>query len=178
MALSMPLLGLLVQYSRGIALFVFTHCKMGLLGACQRLALASAVLSSLPSTHAIEAVTLPGYGSFAGTTVNQTLTKKALPAPVDAWLGIDYASPPVGDGRFAPSTPPAAFSGTKNATQYGFSCVQDPTLVPFPQDEACLSMNVFRPKHVSPDDKVPVLIWIHGVSIMNLHMNDKLTRSG
>jgi acetylcholinesterase len=178
MALSMPLLGLLVQYSRGIALFVFTHCKMGLLGACQRLALASAVLSSLPSTHAIEAVTLPGYGSFAGTTVNQTLTKKALPAPVDAWLGIDYASPPVGDGRFAPSTLPAAFSGTKNATQYGFSCVQDPNLVPFPQDEACLSMNVFRPKHVSPDDKVPVLIWIHGVSIMNLHMNDKLTRSG
>jgi acetylcholinesterase len=162
----MPLLDLLVQFLRSIALFIFTHYKMGLLGVCQRLALASTVLSNLSTAHAIQPVNLPGYGSFVGTTVNQTLTKKALPAPVDAWLGIDYASPPVGEGRFAPSTPPAAFYGTKNATQYGFSCVQDPTLVPFPQDEACLSMNVFRPKHVSPDDKVPVLIWIHGVSII------------
>jgi acetylcholinesterase len=156
-------LDLLVQNFRSIALFIFAYCKMGLLGACQRLALASAVLSNLPATNAIEAVTLPGYGSFVGTTVNQTLTKKALPAPVDAWLGIDYVSPPIGDGRFAPSTQPAAFYGTKNATQYGFSCIQDPTTLTFAQDEACLNMNVFRPQHVSPDEKVPVLIWIHGV---------------
>jgi acetylcholinesterase len=137
---------------------------MGFLEACQRLALASTVLSNLPAIHAIDTVTLPGYGSFVGTTINQTLTKKALSAPVDAWLGIDYASQPVGDGRFAPSSPPATFSGTKNATQYGYSCIQDPIMVTFPQSEACLSMNVFRPKHVSADDKVPVLIWIHGVS--------------
>jgi acetylcholinesterase len=160
-------LGLLVCFFRSVVLFIFTCGRMGLLGVCQRLAFASAVLSNLPTIHAINPVTLPGYGSFVGTTVNQTLTKKALPAPVDAWLGIDYASQPIGNARFAPSVPPAAFSGTKNATQYGFSCVQDPTGVPYAQNEACLSMNVFRPQHVSSDDKVPVLIWIHGVSRNN-----------
>jgi acetylcholinesterase len=137
---------------------------MGLLGACQRLAFTSAVLSNLPVIHAIDTVTLPGYGNFVGTTINQTLTKKALSAPVDAWLGIDYVSQPVGNGRFAPSIPPVAFSGTKNATQYGYSCIQDPIMVTYPQNEACLSMNVFRSQHVSAKDKVPVLIWIHGVS--------------
>ncbi|EAT77727.2 hypothetical protein SNOG_14875 [Parastagonospora nodorum SN15] len=138
---------------------VLNHGKMVLLAACQRLAVASAILSTVTASSA---VALPGYGSFVGTTVNQTLTKKALPAPVDAWLGIDYAKQPVGEGRFAHASPPASFYGTKNATQYGFACIQDPEDLPLPQDEACLSMNVFRPKNVSSSAKVPVLIWIHG----------------
>lgn len=140
---------------------VLNHGKMVLLAACQRLAVASAILSTATASSA---VTLPGYGSFVGTTVNQTLTNKALPAPVDAWLGIDYAKQPVGEGRFAHASPPAPFYGTKNAMRYGFACIQDPKDLPLPQDEACLSMNVFRPKNVSSNAKVPVLIWVHGVS--------------
>lgn len=137
---------------------------MGVLAICQQLALASVILSNLPTVKATSQITLPGYGSFIGTSINQTLTKKALPAPVDAWLGIDYAAPPTGDGRFAPASPPASFYGTRNATQYGLSCVQDPADHSYEQSEACLSMNVFRPKHVTSDDSVPVFIWIHGVS--------------
>jgi acetylcholinesterase len=137
---------------------------MGFFTTCQQLALASAVLSNVSTVKATNSVTLPGYGSFVGTSINQTLTKKALPATVDAWLGIDYASQPVGDGRFAPAGPPAAFEGTKNATKYGLSCIQDPADHSYDQSEACLSMNVFRPQNVSLDDNLPVLIWIHGVS--------------
>ncbi|KAF1915779.1 Alpha/Beta hydrolase protein [Ampelomyces quisqualis] len=135
---------------------------MGFLTAFQQVAVASAILSNVSSVKATNLAILPGYGSFVGTSINQTLTNKALPAPVNAWLGIDYASQPIGDGRFAPAGPPAAFEGTKNATQYGLSCIQDPADHPYEQSEACLSMNVFRPQHVSSDDKVPVLIWIHG----------------
>lgn len=137
---------------------------MGFLTACQQLALASAVLSNISTVKATSSITLPGYGSFIGTSINETLTKKALPAPVDAWLGINYASQPIGEGRFAPAGPPAAFEGTKNATKYGLSCIQDPAMLSYEQSEACLSMNVFRPQHVSSDEKLPVLIWIHGVS--------------
>jgi acetylcholinesterase len=154
-------LALMLLFDWSTVDLVLNHGKMVLLTACKHLAITSAILSTAAATSA---VTLPGYGSFVGTTVNQTLTKKALLAPVDAWLGIDYATQPVGKGRFAHSSPPAAFYGTKNATQYGFSCVQDPEDLTYPQDEACLSMNVYRPKNVSSSEKVPVLIWIHGVS--------------
>ncbi|EMD64427.1 hypothetical protein COCSADRAFT_160639 [Bipolaris sorokiniana ND90Pr] len=119
-------------------------------------------LSSVASTQAAPQVKLPGYGSFVGTTIFQTLTKKPLPKPVDAWLGIDYVSQPVGDARFAPVGPPEPFEGMKNATQYGFSCHQDPQDITYEVNEACLSMNVFRPQNVSTHEKLPVLVWIHG----------------
>lgn len=121
-------------------------------------------LSSVASTQAAPQVTLPGYGSFVGTTISQTLTKKPLPKPVDAWLGIDYVSQPVGKARFAPVGPPESFEGVKNATQYGFSCHQDPRDITYEVNEACLNMNVFRPQNVSAHEKLPVLVWIHGVS--------------
>ena len=132
---------------------------MGLTGIAQHYFTAFAVLLSAGSAST---VTLPGYGSFTGTTVSQYLTKRPLPETVDSWLGIDYASQPVGEHRFAPVGRPIPFSGIKNATQYGYSCVQDVSFVPYPQDEACLNLNVFRPHNISSDAKLPVLIWIHG----------------
>lgn len=139
----------------------FTTVTMpGLVRTAQHYLAAFAAFSAVSS--AAPGVTLPGYGSFVGTTVGQTLTKKPLPAAVDAWLGIDYASQPVGEGRFAPVGPPAAFDGWKNASAYGYVCVQDPEEISYAQDEACLSMNVFRTQGVSFDEKLPILIWIHG----------------
>ncbi|KAL1646098.1 hypothetical protein SLS58_003518 [Diplodia intermedia] len=132
----------------------------GFVRTAQHYLAAFATFSSLSA--ATPGVTLPGYGSFVGTTVGQTLTKKPLPAAVDAWLGIDYASQPVGEGRFAPVGPPAAFQGWRNASAYGYVCVQDPEEVSYAQDEACLSMNVFRPQGISLDEKLPLLVWIHG----------------
>ncbi|EOD44483.1 putative para-nitrobenzyl esterase protein [Neofusicoccum parvum UCRNP2] len=151
---------------------------MGLLGAVQHYFAAFAVLSTLSAAEIAPGVTLPGYGSFSGTTVSQTLTKKPLPATVNAWLGIDYASQPVGESRFAPVGSPAEFSGWKNASAYGYACIQDPSELSYPQDEACLSMNVFRPQGISMDEKLPVLIWIHGViferlGLLNLGLLDQ-----
>lgn len=132
---------------------------MGITGVAQRYLAAFAIFTSAGSASV---VTLPGYGSFAGTSVSQYLTKRALPESVDAWFNIDYATQPVGDLRFAPVGPPSPFSGTKNATAYGLSCIQDASMVPYPQDEACLNLNVFRPQNISSDAKLPVFIWIHG----------------
>ncbi|KAF2644006.1 alpha/beta-hydrolase [Massarina eburnea CBS 473.64] len=145
-----------------IAALVSYGDAMGLTGLVQRFVAAFAVLTTLSSTEAAHSVTLSGYGSFVGTTISQTLTKKSLPATVDAWLGIDYATQPVGDGRFAAVSTPSAFEGSKNASQYGYACVQDVEYVSYPQNEACLNMNVFRPQNVSSSEKLPVLIWVHG----------------
>ncbi|KAF1962371.1 acetylcholinesterase precursor [Byssothecium circinans] len=138
---------------------------MGISCLVQRFVGALAVFSALPFNlvgHGVSRVTLSGYGSFVGTTISQTLTKNPLPATVDAWLGIDYASQPVGDGRFAPVGAPLPFEGPKNASRYGLSCIQDAAQAPYEQGEACLSMNVFRPQDVSSNAKLPVLVWIHG----------------
>lgn len=151
--LAFPILDSLFQVSN------FYLEIMGFTGVAQRYLTAFTVLTSAGSAST---VTLPGYGSFAGTTVSQYLTKRALPEPVDAWFNIDYATQPVGDLRFAPVGPPAPFSETKNASAYGLSCIQDASMVPYPQDEACLNLNVFRPQNVSSNAKLPVFIWIHG----------------
>ncbi|KAH7081287.1 acetylcholinesterase precursor [Paraphoma chrysanthemicola] len=149
---------------------------MGLLGTLRQLGAAVTIVSALSTAQASREVTLPGYGSFIGTSVNQSLTRKALPVSVDAWLGIDYASQPVGDGRFAPVGAPTAFRGTKNATQYGFSCYQDPSELLY--DEACLSMNVFRPLNTTSSQSLPVLIWVHGINSLGFLPHPIFERNG
>ncbi|KAJ0341083.1 hypothetical protein COL154_011970 [Colletotrichum chrysophilum] len=125
---------------------------------------ASQVVLSPAAAAAYNPVTLKDYGTFAGTVVNSTFSGRALPAPVDAWLGMDYATQPAGpESRFKPVSWPAAFNGTKQATAFGKTCVQDPTSTDVStQDEACLNFNVFRTRGVPLDQKTPVLVWIHG----------------
>lgn len=157
--------GVLGPFHERVELFSQLYVDaMARFNAVQKAVTALALLHNVAATSSASQVTLPGYGSFVGTTVSETLTRKPLPKPVDAWLGIDYVSQPVGESRFTAVGPPEPFEGVKNATQYGFSCHQDPLDITFPVDEACLNMNVFRPRNVSAHEKLPVLIWIHGVS--------------
>lgn len=110
--------------------------------------------------------TTPDLGTFKGTSINATLTGTTLPVPVHAWLGIDYATQPVGpEGRFHQTRPIKPSNGTKDASQYGKICVQEyPGLPDYAQDEACLNMNIFRPVNSTNVDKLPIFLWIHGVS--------------
>ena len=109
-----------------------------------------------PSTPLI--VTLPDYGSFEGTQVVASMNSKdPFDAPVDAWLGIDYAKPPVDDLRFAPPEWPVPFNDSKLATEYGPACVQSSG-----GSEACLSANFFRTTGIPVSKKLPVLVFIHG----------------
>lgn len=112
-------------------------------------------------------VTLPGYGTFQGTQVVASLAGTTnFSTPVDAWLGVEYSTQPVGEGRFKPVTWPVAFEGTKNATAYGPACWQN-VYGPLFQSEACLNLNVYRPSGVPMDQKLPVLVFIHGGSFVS-----------
>lgn len=109
-------------------------------------------------------VNLAGYGQFSGTQISQSLTGYALPQPVHAWLGIDYALQPDGDRRFRPLEQyPEPFEGAQEAASYGAICIQDPTY-PYgdQQSEACLNFNVYRPINVPMNQKLPTMVWIHG----------------
>ncbi len=117
------------------------------------------------TTRNDQVISLKGYGEFTGTIVNSTYTGYPLSNPVDAWLGIDYATQPIGEGRFKPVDWPAPFSGRKEATKYGKACIQDSRSVALEtQSEACLNFNVYRPQGVPLKKKLPVLVWIHGGS--------------
>jgi len=107
-------------------------------------------------------VSLPGYGSFRGTHVVANLLKTLnFSNPVDAWLGVDFSSQPVGEGRFKPVTWPAPFEGIKDASAYGPACWQN-VYGSMLQSEACLNLNVFRPSGVPMDQKLPILVYLHG----------------
>lgn len=126
--------------------------------------------SPLPLNETLT-VSIPSYGSFTGTTLNSTISGYPLSKPVHAWYGIDYATQPIGDLRFSVTGWPPAFNGTRNAKVYGKVCIQEPgnsNLVTYIKTdleygEDCLNLNVFRPAGVSIEEKLPVLIWIHGV---------------
>ncbi|EQB54490.1 hypothetical protein CGLO_05674 [Colletotrichum gloeosporioides Cg-14] len=115
-------------------------------------------------------VSVPSYGSFTGTTLNSTTSGYPLSKPVHAWYGIDYATQPIGDLRFSVAGWPPAFNGTRDAKVYGKVCIQEPgnsNLVTYIKSELeygedCLNLNVYRPAGVSIEEKLPVLIWIHG----------------
>lgn len=68
-------------------------------------------------------------------------------------LGVPYAAPPVGELRWKPPAPPAAWSGERDASAPGAECQKD---------EDCLTLNVVRPADAKPGAKLPVMVWIHG----------------
>jgi para-nitrobenzyl esterase len=89
-------------------------------------------------------------GPICGMTVNGT----------NEWFGIPYAAPPVGALRWQPPQPPAPWSTTLQATQFGSECTQSFGTTALLGSENCLFINVWR-----PDDSttgLPVLFHIHG----------------
>jgi para-nitrobenzyl esterase len=87
-------------------------------------------------------------------------------AGVAHWLGIPFAAPPVGALRWKSPMAPVRWSGTRDASAFGPTCVQTDRLAKMyggamdPISEDCLTLNVWS---ASPSGaKKPVMVWIHG----------------
>ncbi len=87
-----------------------------------------------------------------------------------AWLGVPFASPPVGDLRWRAPRPPEPWTGVREALEHPPFC---PQIVPFawmkPRvvlgEEDCLYLNVWSPPMDAADAaerRLPVMVWIHG----------------
>jgi para-nitrobenzyl esterase len=94
-------------------------------------------------------------------------------AGVAAFKGIPFAAPPVGDLRWKPAQPAAAWHGVHAADKFGPVCLQphQPRRVPDnravdlpdspPTSEDCLYLNVWTPAR-SASARLPVMVWIFG----------------
>jgi para-nitrobenzyl esterase len=82
--------------------------------------------------------------------------------------GIRYAASPTGALRFAPAAPPASFSGTRDALQFGSNCTQPSGLADVAGQEDCLFLNIW-----SHDDETvrPVIVFLHGGGANNIGGN-------
>jgi len=88
----------------------------------------------------------------------------------EAYLGIPYAAPPVGEARWREPKPVAAWTGERDATRYGADCYQSspgpfgPYTAEFiaggPVSEDCLTLNIWKPAGKAKG--LPVFVFIHG----------------
>ncbi|MEJ3743430.1 carboxylesterase family protein [Actinomycetes bacterium KLBMP 9797] len=92
----------------------------------------------------------------------QGVVRGTVGPEVRSFQGIPYATA----GRFAAPRPAAAWTGIRDATAPGKVCAQ-PAGYPIGKpstDEDCLNVNVTAP--VGTRGKLPVIVWIHGGSMM------------
>lgn len=102
---------------------------------------------------------------------------------VVSYKGIPFAAPPVRDLRWRPPQPAAAWTGVRQAAEFGADCMQArfgprppasgtppaPSARPSPAaspertpSEDCLFLNVWTPANGALGAKLPVMFWIYG----------------
>lgn len=121
-----------------------------------------AVLSTILALAATPA--LAGKIAVEGGVIAGTETPTAA-----IYRNIPYAAPPVGPLRWAPPAKLVAWTGERDATKAGVSCMQtmradgapNSGSANGPVSEDCLQLNVFAPKGAT---KAPVMVWLHGGS--------------
>ena len=85
-----------------------------------------------------------------------------------AWLGIPFASPPVGDLRWRAPRPAMPFGAPLIADTPDHACLQInlPSILPgkagdLVGSEDCLYLNIWAPETAS-NEPLPVMVWVHG----------------
>jgi para-nitrobenzyl esterase len=83
------------------------------------------------------------------------------------FLGVRYAQPLTPSLRWRPPQPLVPPVTTQDATQFGNHCPQPfSTFGNATMTEDCLFLNIYTPNNDRRDDPRPVMVWIHGGSLL------------
>ncbi|HEX3925199.1 MAG TPA: carboxylesterase family protein [Streptosporangiaceae bacterium] len=108
---------------------------------------------------------MPGRGLLVAPADGLVHGKSA--AGTDEFLGIPYAPPPVGALRWQPPQPAARWRGVRQATAFAPHCPQPPSDFGVAStSENCLYLNVYAPAHAASLRGLPVMVWVHGGSLL------------
>ncbi len=147
-----------------------------------------------PARHALLLAVTAGLGAACGQPTVETAPRVVTLAPdvpvtvaggdirgaaahgnpdIVAFKGVPYAAPPVGDLRWKPPQPVAAWDGVRGAAAPGPICMQTgPAWVRAPnageddpESEDCLFLNIWAPRESR--EPRPVMVWIHGGGFFN-----------
>lgn len=98
-------------------------------------------------------------------TVKGIKEKGSFPEPVECFLGIPYAAPPVGERRFRAPGKVAPSSEIIDASKFGRIAPAKQFVIIGPKldsSEDCLTANVFRKQLKGGNNLLPVAVYIHG----------------
>ncbi|TVY82248.1 Carboxylesterase 4A [Lachnellula suecica] len=87
----------------------------------------------------------------------------AFPQVLEEFLGIPYALSTERQRRFKPPVPVTSSKDEIDAGSFGARCPSGPGDAII-QSEDCLNLNIFRPKIRDENEKLPVLVYVHGGS--------------
>src|SRR4030095_10208233 len=108
----------------------------------------------------------PASGQVRDVDVTGGKVSGVVASGIVSSKGIPFAAPPVVARRWKAPQPVKAWTGVKQATEYGPSCMQDQNFAKIfgataPIQEDCLYLNVWTPAKTA-GDKLPVMVWIYG----------------
>ncbi|XP_035225683.1 acetylcholinesterase-like, partial [Stegodyphus dumicola] len=120
------------------------------------------LLSLMELVSCLDQVVKTKNGLVRGTTVEFQKAK------VQAFLGVPFAEPPLGQLRFRKPRPAKEWSGVRDATKMPPACIQF-SFYPFPsydfkndKSEDCLYLNIWLPENTQASDRKAVMFWIYG----------------
>ncbi|XP_030780835.1 carboxylesterase 5A isoform X2 [Rhinopithecus roxellana] len=116
----------------------------------------------------------PQRNTRLGWIQGKQVTVLGSPVPVNVFLGVPFAAPPLGPLRFTNPQPASPWDNLREATSYPNLCLQNSEWLRLDQhmlkvhypnigvSEDCLYLNIYVPAHADVGSKLPVLVWFPG----------------